>query len=458
MAASLDSTETSLWSILNNLNCGIVTMLLKDSRHPLMQWANDGFYKLTGSSPTAFMDNSLIGDPSHVIHPDDFPWVYTALTDHIKSKEPLDIVYRVLHKSGSVIWLHVTSSVIGEKDGSPLVINIMEDVTAQIELQHKMQWERERFKAISALSNEILFEYRVDEDTIFHIGGNFEEVLGPHRAVIRNYRNFIREESFVCPEDVATVEAIISDLDDQLKAAPQPSAAADQSSVSCPLDNSWAQQIGKRSAEFRLKMANGEYQWYRALYSSKTDFNGRNVVIGKLLNIHETQLQISRLKERSSTDSLTSLLNRGAAEEAVRLRLKDHSVGWILFLIDIDEFKVINDTYGHLRGDEAIKALAACLRQNCRQEDIVARIGGDEFLIMMQGTFSPELTRQSAYSFWERLQESLTQLGLGFSLTISAGAALTSQHGSVYALLFDSADEALYISKRCGRNCLTFAR
>ena len=125
---------------------------------------------------------------------------------------------------------------------------------------------------------------------------------------------------------------------------------------------------------------------------------------------------------------------------------------------DIDEFKVINDTYGHLRGDEAIKALAACLRQNCRKEDIVARIGGDEFLIMMQGTFSLGLTRQSAYSFWERLQESLTQLGLGFSLTISAGAALTSQHGSVYALLFDSADEALYISKRRGRNCLTFAR
>ena len=496
--------------ILNALDCGVVKIIFTDKDHRTVQWANDGFFRLTGSTREDYADAERSGNPRNVLHPDDFEWVFKAFADHVETREPLDIAYRVFHKDGHIVWLHVTSSVIGIEDGNPVFINVMTDITEHKNLQLRLQWEQERDRIISSLSNEIIFEYRCDEDVMLHFG-RYYEVLGD-RAVIKHYHHFLRNEGVIHPDDVHVLESLLDPQElerhsltgyaadanaeeaallrlrandeaetgaatatatkDKDTASAEPKAAVDSELVSREIKEIWHQfhdsmqhntesnvLLLEKIPRFRLRLLSGEYQWYWAVCTTVVDFTGQNVILGKVVNSHEAMTTIERLKERSETDSLTSLLNRGAGEQAVIQCLNDNSVSWILMVIDIDDFKQVNDTYGHSRGDAAIKSLGDCLRKICRSTDVVARLGGDEFLVLLRGSFSPDSSRKIAYSFWNRLQQKLKEhtAALGFSFTLSAGVAISSQHGVVYAVLFDCADAALYTSKRAGRNRLTVA-
>lgn len=489
--------------ILNALDCGVVKIIFTDKDHRTVQWANDGFFRLTGSTREDYANAERSGNPRNVLHPDDFEWVFKAFADHVETREPLDIVYRVFHKDGHIVWLHVTSSVIGIEDGNPVFINVMTDITEHKKLQLRLQWEQERDRIISSLSNEIIFEYRCDEDVMLHFG-RYYEVLGD-RAVIKHYHRFLHEEGVIHPDDVHVLESLLDpqELERHSLAGQEADANAEETAllrvrasdkaetgavtaakVSAESKAVDARQISREIKEiwhqfhesmqhntdddvlllekvprFRLRLLTGEYQWYWAVCTATTDFTGQKVILGKVVNSHEAMTTIERLKERSEIDSLTSLLNRGAGEQAVMHCLNDSSVSWILMVIDIDEFKQVNDTYGHSRGDAAIKSLGDCLRKICRSTDVVARLGGDEFLVLLRGSFSPDSSRKIAYSFWNRLQQKLKEhtAALGFSFTLSAGVAISSQHGVVYAVLFDCADAALYTSKRAGRNRLTVA-
>ena len=498
-----------LEKILNALDSGVVKIIFTDKDHRTVQWANDGFFRLTGSTREDYADAERSGNPRNVLHPDDFEWVFQAFAEHVETREPLDIIYRVFHKDGHIVWLHVTSSVIGMEDGHPVFINVMTDITEHKNLQLRLQWEQERNRIISSLSNEILFEYRCDEDVMLHFG-RYYEVLGD-RAVIKHYHRFLHEEGVIHPDDVHVLESLLEPQElerHSLKgqeadvnaeetallrlrvtdeprtgaasattkgknaAGAEPRAAVDSERLSREIKEIWHQfhdsvlhntesnvMLLEKIPRFRLRMLSGEYQWYWAVCTATTDFTGQKVILGKVVNSHEAMTTIERLKERSEIDSLTSLLNRGAGEQAVMHCLNDSSVSWILMVIDIDEFKQVNDTYGHSRGDAAIKSLGDCLRKICRNTDVVARLGGDEFLVLLRGSFSADSSRKIAYSFWNRLQQKLKEhtAALGFSFTLSAGVSISSQHGVVYAVLFDCADAALYTSKRAGRNRLTVA-
>ncbi|HEB99700.1 MAG TPA: GGDEF domain-containing protein [Thiotrichales bacterium] len=153
-----------------------------------------------------------------------------------------------------------------------------------------------------------------------------------------------------------------------------------------------------------------------------------------------------RLEENSRIDSLTGLMNRrGLLETVDRLfsRLKDGDKLIIMFA-DLDRFKAINDTHGHLVGDQVLKQIAGILRGAVRGSDITARIGGDEFVLIL-----PHTTVEEAQIAARRIQERLRQcpeIGrLGCSVTIGIGEAPT--HGRTFDALLEQVDKALYRSK-----------
>jgi diguanylate cyclase (GGDEF)-like protein len=163
-----------------------------------------------------------------------------------------------------------------------------------------------------------------------------------------------------------------------------------------------------------------------------------------------------RLHEQSVTDSLTGLYNRRHFDAALarELQLADrnnHPVG--LLLLDLDNFKVLNDNHGHPAGDAALRGVAASLRARLRGYDIACRIGGDEFAIIAPGT---ELT--PATELAEQLRKTIEGLKLIDGahvigpLSISAGVAAYPVHGSDCASLQRAADQALYVAKRGGRD------
>jgi diguanylate cyclase (GGDEF)-like protein len=162
------------------------------------------------------------------------------------------------------------------------------------------------------------------------------------------------------------------------------------------------------------------------------------------------------LRELSTHDSLTGLLNyrelhRQLADEAERsLR---YGRPFALFMLDVDHFKGINDTYGHLAGDRALRALAALIRGEVRPTDLVARYGGEEFVLVL-----PETAGPGAMTLAERLRARVASYALAvaadhtISVTVSIGVASYPDGANSVQKLLSAADQALYAAKSAGRN------
>jgi two-component system, cell cycle response regulator len=162
------------------------------------------------------------------------------------------------------------------------------------------------------------------------------------------------------------------------------------------------------------------------------------------------------LQELSIRDGLTGLVNyrefhRQLSEEADRFRRYGHPFS--LLMLDIDHFKSVNDTYGHLAGDEALRVLADLIRREVRPVDLVARYGGEEFVMVL-----PETTAPGAMVVAERLRQRVAAhaiplpAGHTLSLTVSVGVATYPDDTDSLQHLISVADQALYAAKAAGRN------
>jgi len=162
--------------------------------------------------------------------------------------------------------------------------------------------------------------------------------------------------------------------------------------------------------------------------------------------------QIERLRQQTEMDGLTGVHNRRyfdakLTEELERARRSRE--GFSLIFVDLDDFKQINDAYGHAFGDEVLRSVAQTLYSSARQVDTVARFGGDEFVVLMPGTRIP-----GARAFFERMQEEIIRRSMeewGFEIRMSAGAAVWND-GSDTATLVGGADAAMYEAKRLGKD------
>jgi len=167
--------------------------------------------------------------------------------------------------------------------------------------------------------------------------------------------------------------------------------------------------------------------------------------------------ELQSARGEAMTDPLTGILNRRGFEIQAKQVFADQATldkGLCVLMLDIDHFKKINDTYGHLFGDKVIRAIAETLKSKVRGEDLVARLGGEEFAVMLPETDIPgartvaEHIRQSIERGKIRRLDTQEQIG---GITISIGLAAYSSGVSVVDLL-DQSDKALYVSKNTGRN------
>jgi diguanylate cyclase (GGDEF)-like protein len=162
-----------------------------------------------------------------------------------------------------------------------------------------------------------------------------------------------------------------------------------------------------------------------------------------------------RLEDLATTDPLTGLYNRRHFETAARAelaRFQRYFRPLSVLILDVDHFKTVNDRFGHAVGDTVLAVIADACRSIKRASDIAARIGGEEFALLL-----PETNEEAAYSFAERLRHEITECapiihGEKLSLAVSVGVAVATRRTTRISSLLQSADEALYKAKRTGRN------
>ncbi|WP_156782011.1 GGDEF domain-containing protein [Acidihalobacter aeolianus] len=196
------------------------------------------------------------------------------------------------------------------------------------------------------------------------------------------------------------------------------------------------------------------------LTAVRTEYDGETVYFVALVDISERKRIERELQRLASTDTLTGLHNRRSffalAETEIK-RAKRKNGPLSLLLLDVDNFKNINDRFGHSVGDAALGAIVDAVTQCLRDYDIAARIGGEEFAVLL-----PDVPQTGAMEVAERVREAIeharfTTPAGPFSLTVSIGVAPVSTDAATIDRALSLADDALYVAKRAGRNRVSLA-
>lgn len=204
----------------------------------------------------------------------------------------------------------------------------------------------------------------------------------------------------------------------------------------------WEDGVGYTRKRLEYRYYNREQQM---ILLSRTDITA----------MYEEQQRYTRELEealvRAQTDPLTGLWNYQGIQEVVKKSLEHLLKKAALFFLDLDDFKLINDTYGHAAGDHALKTVADILKRNIRAEDYAARIGGDEFVVFLSDISSPEAAKDCA----QRICNQLAQVRLehtGARISGSIGIAIAPDEGTDYENLAKKADGKTYLAKSNGKN------
>ncbi|MGN0437625.1 MAG: diguanylate cyclase domain-containing protein [Lachnospiraceae bacterium] len=260
------------------------------------------------------------------------------------------------------------------------------------------------------------------------IGGKYEN----ENLDIPDYRNTIRGWGMIHPDDMAIFEAYCDSMDNGEECY---------------------------SYDFRSLTDDETYTWQRYEGNTIRDENGNIIkIIGKTINVDREYKEREELKRQSRMDSLTGLLNKGAFQEEMAKTFSRYQRGLLpelhaVYIMDVDNFKGINDTYGHLFGDYVLEEYAAQLKDVFREEAIIGRIGGDEFAVVKKIVSIYEAEKY-AKQFMYRIRK--MQLKNHAKITTSIGISMFPADGYEGTGLFRAADIALYDVKNHSKDGYAF--
>ena len=183
-----------------------------------------------------------------------------------------------------------------------------------------------------------------------------------------------------------------------------------------------------------------------------TSFKREDEFYGMIVDKTDDEEFKSKIKKDSETDVLTNLLNRSGLENRVKNIFEDDNENGILIIFDLDNFKLVNDDLGHPVGDEVLKIFSRCLEECFRKNDIISRIGGDEFIVFINNNIEiNNLTNKLNYLL-NNIRKELKLYYEKYKLSTSIGVAYRSDEFNTYDKLYKKADKALYEAKRLGKN------
>lgn len=301
-------------------------------------------------------------------------------------------------------------------------------------LERKMHIESindESYRMIMEQTEDIIFEYDTMDKTYFHTA-NFRKNFGyePTKTGFLGSLEF----DYVHPDDVVR----FAELYERMKK-----------------DRNLAE------AEVRIIDSEGEYLWTRIYMLGVFDQEGILArVIGKIVNIDEKKKELQYLKEMAVMDSATGVYNKQTTEDMMKAFITgDGKHGkHAMLVIDIDDFKRINDDYGHRVGDAVIAALGTELNHIFRATDIKGRIGGDEFMILMKDIEGIDLILSKTEAIGQIFKHRELDENKGITVSASIGIAIYDQDGSTYEELYEAADRALYNCKSFQKGTFAFCK
>ena len=391
----------------------------------------------TGSGVTELAGYSLkeIGEDMgdrliDLVHPEDRERVRKDFDEQLKHGTEVKEEIRLLHKNGDIRWVLCNSRLQVDAQGQEYLSNAITDITHFKRSNETLRSTLDRYEIILAQTENVLFEWDLAADVI-DFSGTWEKIFG-FTPIHKALRQQLTGGTHLHPDDLPLLFDGIDNIEN----------GSDYEMV-----------------EVRVATAKGRYLWCRIRATAIRNKNGQpEKIAGIIINIDAEKQAEQALQDRAERDSLTKLLNKDAGRRQIEAYF-DRFPGGVhsaILIIDLDNFKQVNDQFGHLFGDAVLTKASKEIKQLFRNQDIISRIGGDEFLVHMRGVSDKKILEGRCQRLLEIFRNIFQNQKQKLPLSCSIGIAMSPEHGNTYYELFNKADRALYWAKAEGKNNFVF--
>lgn len=419
----LEARSQDLQQLTENIPGGIFRCLY-DEKLTILQ-VNDGFLSMFGYTRAQIrerFDDSFMA----IIDPRDRSSTLLEVKRQLRQNNTKQIEYRAARSDGSTIWILDKGQLIKSESGPDSFYCILIDDTAGKEAQEGLRLSLERHEIIMDQTTDIIFEWDIKKDT-FIFSHNWQKKFG-YEPMTENISTGSIAHSHILSSDLPAFTGILEDI---------------------------RQGSPYVETEVRIKKADALYIWCRIRMTAQYDENCEPFkAVGVIVDIDSEKRHSQELMQKAERDALTKLYNKGTTESIIENYLSccpENSL-CALLIIDIDDFKIVNDTRGHLFGDAFLMEIAGKIQTLFRSGDVVGRIGGDEFIAFIRDIPDLRVATEKAQQVIENFHtldmfnEDNTQT------SCSIGIACCPDHARDFHKLYKCADYALYQAKRQGKN------
>jgi len=404
---------------------GIFRYTLKENAK--INYISEGLLELFGCSEREFFEWS---DPrlTNVVYKPDQEKVKEFVKNLGDGEYGDQIEYRIIDRSGRVTWVYDSRKGVSDKGQKDGFYALIMDITPQKRAKEEVEISEERFRLIIEKTDNIVYEWDIKKDSVV-FSSPWKRKLG-HPLIEEHFLEDMGSRNIVHKDDVEKQTSLFN----QIKIG----------------------EISYGEAIIRLyNKLTKEFVWMKTCSMSIRDSQGIPIqVVGIAIDIDEQIIETLELKKQAEHDSLTGLYNRGTVETLIANAIaKGGSKKFHAFiLIDIDDFKEINDSMGHMVGDQVLKEVSKKIKYAFRSDDIMGRLGGDEFVLFIKNIPSKEFLSKKMERICKEVESPLFIVGKNMRVTFSMGIALYNQDGDTYNELYRKADCALYSVKRNSKN------
>lgn len=424
LAGALSKDNLLLSSIISNLPAGICEAAYDDFFTLL--YGNVLFFQLYGYTPEQLKieHQNQIG---RIILPEDLPEVKKAVKKAFDAGAGgFEVEHRIARRDGNVVWALIKGNFFRGPVNTTLHC-VCVDITQRRQMEQELKINEERFRIALAQMDNTIFDYNIATRMMIHAYKS-AEVYGLPKEM-ENVPDSLVENGTIHPGSVSVFLEMYRKI---RGGAPH---------ASCIV---------------QTRLAAGRYVWRKITLTNIYDAQGSAVrAIGILEDIDEQKRREELLRNQIERDTLTGLYNKGATEEHIRGLMGTGAAQGeydALFIIDIDDFKGVNDRYGHLYGDKVLAESARRIASLFYPEDIIGRIGGDEFAVFLKKIPGRETIRKKAERICKAFNGEFNYNGIIAAISCSVGTAAFPADGTTFETLYQKADIALYKAKLNGKN------